>query len=138
MGKTFVKFAGGMHFIGRGESGHAVLMDADPRVGGENSAARPVETMLSALGGCTGMDVISILRKMRTVPTSFTIEIEDERASEYPKVLTKVHIVYRFKGDVPKENVDKAIKLSMERYCPIINVINKVAEVSWESIIEPD
>ncbi|MCD6141836.1 OsmC family peroxiredoxin [Candidatus Acetothermia bacterium] len=138
MGKTIVKFAGGMQFIGQGESGHAVLMDSDPRVGGEDTALRPVETMLCALGGCTGMDVISILRKMRTVPTEFRIEIEDARATEHPKVLTKVHLIYRFKGNVPKENADKAIRLSMERYCPITNIINKVAEVTWESVVEPD
>ncbi len=138
MGKTVVKFVDGMQFIGKGESGHAVVMDSDPRVGGENSAARPVETMLCALGGCTGMDVISILRKMHTPPTSFRIEIEDERATEYPKVITRLHLIYRLKGDVPKENADKAIQLSMERYCPIVNTLNKVAEVTWESVIEPD
>ncbi len=138
MGRTVVKFVDGMQFIGQGESGHVVVMDSDPKVGGQNSAARPVETMLCALGGCTGMDVISILRKMRTMPTSFRIEIGDERAPEHPKVLTRLHLTYRFKGNVPKENADKAIKLSMERYCPITNMINKVAQVTWESVIEPD
>ena len=138
MGKTVVKFVDGMQFIGQGESGHVVVMDSDPKVGGENTALRPVETMLCALGGCTGMDVISILRKMRTVPTAFRIEIEDVRATEHPKVITRLHLIYRFKGNIPKENADKAIKLSMERYCPITNTINKVAEVTWESVIEPD
>jgi len=138
MGKTVVKFVDGMQFIAQGESGHVVVMDSDPKVGGENTALRPVETMLCALGGCTGMDVISILRKMRTVPTAFRIEIEDARATAHPKVVTRVHLIYRFKGNIPKENADKAIKLSMERYCPITNTINKVAEVTWESVIEPD
>ncbi len=137
MGKTIVKFVDGMQFVGQGESGHALLMDSDPNVGGEDTALRPVETMLCALGGCTGMDVISILRKMRTVPTAFTIEIADERATEHPKIITKAHIVYRFKGDVPRANAEKAIKLSMERYCPITNTINKVAQVTWEAVIEP-
>ncbi len=138
MGNTIVKFVDGMQFVGQGESGHALLMDSDPNVGGEDTALRPVETMLCALGGCTGMDVISILRKMHTVPTSFRIEIEDERAPEYPKVITRLHIVYRFKGDVPRANAEKAIKLSMERYCPITNTINKVTQVTWEAVIEPD
>ena len=138
MGKTVVKLVDGMQFVAQGDSGHALVMDSDPKVGGQNSAARPVETMLCALGGCTGMDVISILRKMRTVPTAFRIEIKDERAARHPKVVTHLHLTYRFKGNIPKANADKAIKLSMERYCPITNMINKVAQISWESVIEPN
>lgn len=84
------------------------------------------------------MDTISILRKMQTIPTEFSIELEDERAAEHPKVLTRLRLVYRFKGDLPEENVKKAIELSINRYCPITNMINKVAEVSWEYVIETD
>ena len=132
MGNTYVKLVEGMQFVARGESGHAVIMDSDPKVGGDNTASRPVEVLLCALGGCTGMDVISILRKMRTVPTEFSVQIEDERASEHPKVLTRIHFVYRFSGDIPEANVKKAIELSMQRYCPITNMVNKTAEVTWE------
>lgn len=138
MGSTHVKLVEGMQFVASGESGHAVIMDSEPRVGGNDTASRPVEVLLCALGGCTGMDVISILRKMRTVPKEFSVEIEDERASEHPKVLTRIHFVYRFVGDIPEGNAKKAIELSMQRYCPITNMVNKTAEVTWEYKILKD
>jgi len=132
MGSTHVRLVKGMQFVASGESGHAVIMDSDPNVGGDDTASRPVEVLLCALGGCTGMDVISILRKMRTVPKEFSVEIEDERASEHPKVLTRIHFIYSFVGDIPEGNAKKAIELSMQRYCPITNMVNKTAEVTWE------
>jgi putative redox protein len=138
MGNTHVELVEGMQFVASGESGHAVIMDSDPNVGGNNTAARPVEVLLCALGGCTGMDVISILRKMRTVPKQFSVEIEDERASEHPKVLTRIHFVYRLTGDIPEANAKKAIELSMQRYCPITNMVNKTADVTWEYQITKD
>lgn len=138
MGNTHVRLVEGMQFVARGKSGHALIMDSDPKVGGSDSASRPVEVLLCALGGCTGMDVISILRKMRTVPKEFSVEITDERASEHPKVLTRIHLVYRFVGDIPEANAKKAIELSMQRYCPITNMVNKTAEVTWEYTITKD
>ena len=138
MGNTHVRLVEGMQFVASGESGHAVIMDSDPKVGGNDTASRPVEVLLCALGGCTGMDVISILRKMRTVPKEFSVEIEDGRAPEHPKVLTRIHFVYRFVGDIPEGNAKKAIELSMQRYCPITNMVNKTAEVTWEYKITKD
>ena len=133
MGKTIVEYSGGMAFVGRGASGHEVRMDAgESVVGGADAAARPVETMLSSLGGCTGMDVVSILRKMKTEPKSLQIEIQDERASEYPKVFTKIHLIYRVQGDVPEDNLIKAIELSLAKYCPIANTLNGVSEITYE------
>ena len=77
MGTTTVKFVEGMKFVGKGESKHEVHMDASQKVGGNDSEARPLEVMLCALGGCTGMDVVSILRKMKTEALSLQIEIAD-------------------------------------------------------------
>ena len=138
MGRTIVKHVGGMAFIGEGASGHEVRMDAGESVGGADTAARPVETMLCSLGGCTGMDVVSILRKMKTVPDSLQIELQDERASEYPKVLTKIHLIYRVKGDVPEENLIKAIEMSLAKYCPIANTLGGVAKISYEASVAAD
>ncbi len=107
-------------------------MDAAESVGGSDSAARPVEVLLSSLGGCTGMDVVSILRKMKTEPEDLSVEIRDERAPDYPKVLTKIHLVYRVTGDVPEENLVKAIELSLAKYCPIVNSLRGVADISYE------
>jgi len=133
MGRVTVEYAGGMAFVGKGASGHEVRMDAGESVGGADASARPVETMLSSLGGCTGMDVVSILRKMKTAPDSLQIEIQDERAPEYPKVFTKIHLIYRVEGDVPQENLIKAIEMSLAKYCPIANTLSGVSEISYEA-----
>lgn len=138
MGKTIVKLVEGMRFVGHGESGHEVAMDASSKVGGKDSAARPVEVMLCALGGCTGMDVISILRKMNAEPSSLKIEIEDERAPDYPKVVTKLHLIYSVMGEVPAKYLKKAIDLSLTKYCPIVTTLAGVTKVTSEYVIEPD
>lgn len=127
-----VRFAQGMKFVGRGASGHDIVMDASATNGGSDAAARPVETLLAALGACTGMDVVSILRKSKHEPKSFRIEIVDERASEYPQVLKKIHIAYILSGDIPRERVEKAIELSLAKYCPIANSLAGVAEITHE------
>ena len=132
---TQVVWAGGMRFVGTGGSGHEVAMDAAEPHGGD-SAARPVETLLCALGVCTGMDVVSILRKMKTEPKSLRIEIEDERATEYPKVIRKLRLVYVAAGDVPEENLRKAVELSLAKYCPIANTLAGVAQISYEARVD--
>jgi len=137
MGKTFVEYAGGMAFRGSGASGHEVLMDASGEVGGKDSAPRPVEVLLCSLGGCTGMDVISLLRKMKTEPTALRVEIDDERAPEYPKIVTKLHLTYIVEGNVPEGNVTKAIDLSLSKYCPIANTLAGVARITYEVRIVP-
>jgi len=133
---TTVTFEGGMRFVGRGASGHPVIMDAAETVGGADSGARPVEVMLCALGGCTGMDVVSILRKMKAEPESFVVEIEHERASEYPKPITRVNLTYVVRGDVAEEKLKRAIELSLSTYCPIANTLSGVAAITSEYRIE--
>jgi putative redox protein len=137
MGSTTVEYTGGMGFIGRGSSGHEVRMDASAEAGGKDAAARPVEVLLCSLGGCTGMDVISILRKMKTEPTALQVEIDDERAPEYPKVITKLHLTYLIEGDVPEENAAKAVELSLAKYCPIANTLAGVAQITSEIRVSP-
>jgi putative redox protein len=138
MGRTLVSYEGGMRFVGEGKSGHPVTMDAAPEVGGADSAARPIEVLLCALGACTGMDVISLLRKMRTEPTALQIEVDDERETDYPKAIKKVHLVYRVRGRVPEANLRKAIDLSLSTYCPIANSLSGVAQITTEYVLEPD
>ena len=138
MGTTIVRFVDGMKFVGQGESGHPVAMDGSHHVGGSDSAARPLEVMICSLGGCTGMDVISILRKMKTEPTSLQIEIRDRRAADYPKVITKLHLVYYVTGEVPEANLKKAIDLSLSKYCPISSTLAGMTEITSEYVIRPD
>lgn len=125
-----------MRFVGTGASGHDVAMDAAEPLG-RDSAARPVETLLCALGGCTGMDVVSILRKMETEPTSLHVDIADERAPEYPKVIRSLHLTYVVTGDVPEKNLRKAIDLSLAKYCPIANTLAGVAKITYEARVDP-
>jgi putative redox protein len=133
-----VELEGGMRFVGRGKSGHEVAMDAGVRGGGAGSAAEPIEVFLSALGGCTGMDVVAILRKMRTEPRRLTIEIEGTRAAEPPRPFKKIHLTYVVAGNVPEENLKRAIDLSLTKYCPVANTVTGVAEITTEVRVEPE
>ncbi len=133
MSGTVVKLINGMQFIGRGRSGHALLMDASPKGGGSDSAATPLEALLCSIGGCTGMDVVSILRKMRTPVEGLVVEIDEQRKETRPTALTKVHLTYRVTGDVPEKNAKKAISMSLEKYCPITNSLS--AEITTEVVV---
>jgi len=114
-------------------SGHHVLMDALPVVGGEDSGPRPKELMLASLAGCTGMDVISILKKMRVDVESFNINVEADITEEHPKHYTKMHLVYQFKGkDLDTEKLSKAVDLSQERYCGVSAAYRKAMQLTYE------
>ena len=117
-------------------SGHHIVMDALPAVGGDDEGARPKELMLAALAGCTGMDVISILKKMRVEPEYFNIRVEAEITEEHPKHYTSMHIIYEFRGEgLDTEQLQKAIDLSQERYCGVSASYRKAMEITNEIII---
>lgn len=117
-------------------SGHHILMDAAEPVGGKDSGARPKELMLASLAGCTGMDVISILRKMKVEVVDFSISIEGNLTEEHPKYYDKMHIVYSFKGNnLDTEKIKKAIDLSQEKYCGVSAVYKKTMELTYEIVI---
>ena len=119
-------------------SGHHVMMDALPAVGGEDKGARPKELMLAALAGCTGMDVVSILRKMRVEFTGLNIRVEADVTEDHPKHYDKMHIIYEFTGrDLQKDQLKKAVELSQDRYCGVSFVYKKAMEVSYEIQILP-
>lgn len=114
-------------------SGHPVAMDAATAVGGEDKGVRPKELMLAALGGCTGMDVVSILKKMRIPFDGLNIIVEGDVTEEHPKHYNHMHIVYEFSGkDLPMEQLKKAVELSQDRYCGVSAVYKKTMEVSYE------
>lgn len=114
-------------------SGHHVIMDALPAVGGEDKGGRPKELMLAALAGCTGMDVVSILKKMRVPFTGLDIRVEADVTEEHPKHYTKMHIIYSFTGEnLQTEQLKKAIDLSQDRYCGVSFVYRKAMEVTYE------
>jgi putative redox protein len=114
-------------------NGMKITIDADPKVGGENRGPRPKPLTLLSLAGCTGMDVISILKKMRVEPEYFNIEVEAEMTEEHPKMYTSFHIVYQFRGEnLPVDKLEKAINLSQDRYCGVSALLKKAAEITYE------
>jgi putative redox protein len=114
-------------------SGHHLMMDALPISGGEDSGPRPKELMLAALAGCTGMDVISILKKMRIEVESFDIEIVADITEEHPKHYTAMHIIYKLKGkNIDPEKVKKAVDLSQDQYCGVSEVYRKALALTYE------
>ncbi len=115
-----------------------IKIDADERVGGKNSGPRPKPLTLVSLGGCTGMDVISILGKMRVKPDYFNVEVSGELTDEHPKYYHKIHITYTFKGtDLPMDKIEKAVNLSQERYCGVSEMLRKVATITNEIVVNP-
>ena len=115
-----------MAFQGAADSGFQQTMDSDESVGGENSAARPMEFIALGLAGCTAMDVISILQKKKQIISDFQVKIHVERADEHPKVFTNAVIEYLVTGEnVSEEAVLRAIQLSAEKYCPAQAMLSK-------------
>jgi len=114
-------------------SGHHVIMDALPLVGGNDEGARPKELMLAALAGCTGMDVVSILKKMRVEPEYFNLKVDADMTEEHPKHYTAMHITYEFKGEnLEIEKLQKAVDMSQEKYCGVSTVYRKAMEITHE------
>ena len=123
-------------FAARSESNHWIVMDSSYN-GGYGAAPTPVEYVLMGLGGCTGIDVVSILKKMRQEVTDLRMEIEGERAKEHPGVLTRIHVTYRVKGrHLDPSKVREAIELSDEEYCSISAMLKKTAQYSYDVEIE--
>ncbi|HUM51660.1 MAG TPA: OsmC family protein [Chitinophagales bacterium] len=119
-----------VHLEAKNEQGVVVQMDGSPDIGGEDLGARPMQLVLMALGGCTSMDMLSILKKMREEVKSYKVTINAERATEHPMVFTKIHIHYVLEGNLKKENVKKAINLSMDKYCSVTHMLNSTATIT--------
>lgn len=116
---------------------HIILLDADESAGGHEFGPRPKPLILVALGGCTGMDVISILKKMKVKPDYFKVQVEGEQTEEHPKVYHTITITYIFRGkDLEMEKLEKAVKLSQEKYCGVSAMISKAAELKYKIVIE--
>ncbi len=135
-----VSFCGGMRFVGRADSGHAVVMDATAVNGGEDSAARPSELLLIGLAGCTGMDIVSILRKKRQPVTGLEVVVHAEQAPDHPKRFTEMTVEYRVAGvGVDPAAVRRAIELSEASYCSVgATLRERVTITSTFTIVDGD
>lgn len=125
-------WTGGMAFEAE-VNGHKFTMDADAEFGGADSGPRPKPLLLAALAGCSGMDVVSLLRKMREPLSWFDMRVEGELSEEHPKRYTDMTIVYRFKGadGLDPEKVEKAVALSQERYCGVSATLRDSVRLAW-------
>ncbi len=131
--KARIKWVEQVSFLGETESGHAVLMDGAPAAGGRNLGPRPMEMLLLGAGGCTSFDVISILKKSRQAVSDCYVELSAERAEEDPKVFTKIHMHFVVKGkEIKPELVERAIKLSAEKYCSASIMLGKMADITHD------
>ncbi len=118
--------------------GHKIAVDADEAVGGKNRGPTPKPLMLAALSGCTGMDVASILQKMQMPYDSFVLEVDGETSDSHPKVYTDIHIRYIFTGDALDEaKIEKAVNLSLDKYCGVANMLKQVTNFSHEILLNP-
>ncbi len=131
--KAKVTWLNGRAFVGESGSGHSVVMDGAPEAGGRNIGFRPMEMMLLGLGGCTAFDVVMILEKSREKVTACEVTLEAERATEDPKVFTKVKLIYTLSGvDLKPAAVERALKLSSEKYCSASKMFEKTARLEHE------
>jgi putative redox protein len=134
-----LKFQGGVSFEATTESGHSLVMDGAPSGGGNNLGARPMELLLAGLGGCTGYDVVSILNKSRQEISKVDITIEADRADLDPKVFTNIVITFKVSGkNLSRKIVERAIRLSADKYCSASIMLSKTAKISHELILLED
>jgi putative redox protein len=129
--KSTIKLVENMQFVGAADSGHAVVMDGPPSVGGNNTGSKPSELLLMAFGGCSGMDVMSILRKKKQDVTNFEINVNGEVPDKHPRSFTDIHIEYIVTGrNLSEEAVERAVNLSLDKYCMVGTTIGKAAKIT--------
>jgi putative redox protein len=131
--KARVKLIEGAAFISHADSGHALVIDGSEKIGGRNLGPRPMELVLQGLAGCSAMDVISMLRTMRQQVTDLDIQVEAERADEFPKVFTRIHLRYIVTGiDLKPGRVERAVEMSAEKYCSVSAMLASTATITHE------
>ena len=128
----------GATFVARGESNHWIVIDTKPEFGGQAAAASPMELVLCALGGCSAIDVETILQKMHLHADRFQVDISAERRTEHPKTFAAIHLIYSFWGnELPLASLQKAVQLSQEKYCSVSAILKASAELTYEIRLNP-
>ena len=131
--KARIKWVENVCFMGESETGHAVILDGAPDAGGRNLGMRPMEMLLIGMGACTSFDVVTILKKSRQPITDCVAEIEAARADEIPKVFTRIHVHFIVTGKgLNPALVERAVKLSAEKYCSASIMLGKAAEITHD------
>jgi putative redox protein len=136
--KATLRRVGGLGLVAKADSGHWVVMDASPEAGGFGGGSSPMELLLIALGGCTAMDVLTIMAKKRVKLDDFEVALEADRAETHPKVLTAIRMIYRFYGeDFKQSDLETAVQLSEEKYCSVSAMLRKAATIETAIEVHP-
>lgn len=131
--KATIKWIDNVSFVGESESGHAVVLDGPPEAGGRNVGIRPMELLLIGMGGCSAFDVVSMLTRGRQALADCRVELAAERASTDPKVFTRIHLHFVVTGrNLKAAAVERAIRLSAEKYCSASLMLGKTAVVTHD------
>src|SRR6186713_2040556 len=131
--KARVQLVEGMTFVAESGTGHAVVLDASPDIGGRDLGPRPMEMVLMGTGACSAIDVVHILRKARQAITGCIVELEADRATDDPKVFTKIHFHFVVTGRaLAPPQVERAVRLSKEKYCSATAMLAKTAEITTD------
>jgi putative redox protein len=134
--KVRAKWGEGMSFVGESETGHAVVIDGAPEYGGRNRGMRPMEMVLLGAAACTAFDVVLILRKARQPIADCAVDADAERADTEPKVFTHIHLKYTVAGrGLDPAHVERAVKLSKDKYCSATAMLARTAEVTFEIVV---
>jgi putative redox protein len=137
--ESVARWAGGLKFEGAFSTGHSIILDGLSDHGGSDEGPRPVEMLLMGLAGCTGMDVIAILRKKRQNVSSFRVIVSGERREDHPRVFEKIHVVYEIAGKgVDVESSRQAVHLSEEKYCSVSAMLRKAVDITTEIRVVED
>jgi putative redox protein len=127
---------GDFHFRAQNEEGIVVNMDGSPAIGGHNQGMRPMQLLLSSLGGCTGIDVVMILKKQKQEFNSFNIKVNGDREQgQDASVFEKIHIEFSMRGDVDGDKLKRAVQLSMDKYCSVAKTLEKTAKIDYSIIL---
>lgn len=117
--------------------GHNIITDGSEEIGGNNLGPRPKKLLLAGLVGCTGIDIMSILKKMKIEIDDLNVEVEAKSTEEHPKVYENIHLTFYFKGkNIPKDKIERAVSLSQEKYCGVTAMLEKTASITYDIIIE--
>ena len=135
---TLQRLNDAVHFEGKNDDGNTIHLDGNPNFGGEGKGVRPMQLLLMSLAGCSSMDVVSLLTKMRQTLDDIRVEVNGERdTNEVPPVFKKIHLKFFLKGNLDEEKVTKAISKSVDKYCSVARMLEGKAEISWDYEIEP-
>ncbi len=123
-------------FEGENAGGNSIIIDGSPDIGGVRKGVRPTEALLFSLASCSSIDVVLILKKMRQRLDDIQVEIDAQRAEDrVPKVFTKIHLTFHLKGEMKLDKVEQALQMSVEKYCTVAKMIDKVAEITYSYTI---